>query len=96
MGTYVARLRLISLLETASFLALLLMMIVGSENGVSVVGMLHGLLFLGYALLVLLNRTELGWSWAFAILVIATGPLGAIIVLERLRRGASRGGDEIA
>lgn len=85
MGGSVARLRLVSLLETASFLGLLLMMVMGREAGVSVVGLAHGLLFLGYALLVVADRAELGWSWRFAVLVIVTGPLGAIVVLDRLR-----------
>ncbi len=82
----VARLRLVSVLETASFIVLLLMMAAGSERGVSVVGLLHGLLFLWYVFLVLSGRIELAWSWGFALLVIITGPLGAVIVLERLRR----------
>ena len=95
MGGSVTRLRLVALLETASFLALLLMMVVGSENGVSVVGSLHGLLFLWYALLVLSGRSEMGWSWTFAVLVIGTGPVGAIVVLERLRREHRAIGDEM-
>ena len=95
MGGSVTRLRLVALLETASFLVLLLMMVVGSERGVSAVGLLHGLLFLWYALLVLSDRREMGWSWAFAVLVIGTGPVGAIIVLERLRREDRNVGDEM-
>ncbi len=86
MGRPIARLRLVSVLETGSFLTLLLMMIVESESGVSVVGLLHGLLFLWYALLVQSDRVQLGWTWKFGVLVIVTGPIGAIIVLERLRR----------
>lgn len=95
MGGPVVRLRLVSVLETASFLILLLMMIVDSESGVSVVGLIHGLLFLWYALLVLSDRVELGWSWKFAVLVIVTGPIGAIVVLERLRRGPREVRDQI-
>ena len=86
MGGPVVRLRLVSVLETASFLFLVLMMIVDSESGVSVVGLIHGLLFLWYTLLVLSDRVELAWSWKFAVLVIVTGPIGAIVVLERLTR----------
>ena len=94
MGGFVTRLRLVALLETVSFLALLLMMVAGNDSGVSAVGLLHGLLFLWYALLVLSDRNEMGWSWAFAVLVIATGPIGAIIVLERLRRDDRAVGDQ--
>ena len=86
MGESVAKLRLVCLLETASFLGLLLMMLIGSEAGVSIVGLVHGLLFLWYALLVVTDRTKLTWSWTFAIVVVVTGPIGALIVIERLRR----------
>lgn len=61
------------------------MMFIHSEAGVSIVGMTHGLLFLAYALLVVIDREHFGWSWGFVALVILTGPIGAIIVLERLR-----------
>lgn len=62
------------------------MMISGSDAGVSVAGMIHGLLFLGYALLVVRDREVLGWSWGFVALAVLTGPVGAIVVLEHLRR----------
>lgn len=80
------RLRVISVLETLSFLVLLAMMFAGSEGGVSFTGATHGFLFLAYAILVLRDREHFGWTWAFVTLVILTGPVGAILVLERLRR----------
>jgi hypothetical protein len=76
----------LSILETASFVLLLVMMASGNEGGVSVVGAVHGLLFLAYAALVWLGREPLAWSTRFAIVAIFTGPIGAIIALERLRR----------
>ena len=76
----------LSITETISFLGLLAMMATGNETGVSVVGMIHGLLFAAYALVVWFQREELGWSTGFAILAILTGPIGAIIALERIRR----------
>lgn len=76
----------LSITETVSFLALLAMMATGNEAGVSVVGMVHGLLFAAYALVVWMRRERLGWSTRFAVLAIVTGPIGAIIALERLRR----------
>lgn len=65
---------------------LLLMMVVGSGGGISIVGLLHGLLFLWYTTLVLIHRAELGWTSIFAVRVIVAGPLGASLVLDRLRR----------
>ena len=63
------------------------MVSIKSETGVSIVGMTHGLLFLVYAALVVIDREHFGWSWGFVALVIFTGPIGAVIVLERLRHG---------
>ena len=80
------RLRIVSVLETVSFVVLLWMMLSHNEAGVSVAGAIHGLLFLAYALLVLRDREVFGWSWAFVAVAILTGPVGAIVVLERLRR----------
>lgn len=76
----------LSILETISFIALLGAMTAGSETGVSIAGMTHGLLFLAYAVVVFVYREALGWSSRFVALAILTGPIGAIIALERLRR----------
>jgi heme A synthase len=62
------------------------MMVTGNEGGVSVTGAIHGVLFLAYALLVLRDREVFAWSWGFVAVAILTGPIGAIVVLERLRR----------
>ena len=86
MNTKVNRLRITSILETISFVVLLVMMVTGNEGGVSAVGAVHGILFLGYAILVWLDHRDLGWTMAFAVIAILTGPVGAILVLERLRR----------
>lgn len=82
----VTRLVTVSILETVSFVALLAMMLAGNESAVSIVGMVHGLLFLAYAGLVVMDRLSFGWSWGFTALAILSGPIGAIVVLERLRR----------
>lgn len=84
----VTQLRIVSLLETLSFVALLAMMFTHNETGVSITGMIHGLLFLAYAVLVLKDRDVLGWSTGFVALAILTGPIGAIVVLEKLRHEA--------
>jgi integral membrane protein len=80
------RLRAVSVLETVSFLVLVWMMVSHNDAGISVTGAIHGVLFLGYALLVLRDREVFGWSWAFVAVAILTGPVGAIVVLEKLRR----------
>ena len=62
------------------------MMFSHNEGGVSILGMIHGLLFLAYAIMVLRDRELFGWTTGFVALAILTGPIGAIIVLERLRK----------
>ena len=81
------RLRWLSIVETLSFVGLVWMMISGNEQGVSIVGAIHGFLFLAYAILVIRDREVLGWSWAFVAAALVTGPIGPVVVLERLRRG---------
>ena len=92
MHAAVRRLAIVSILETVSFLVLLVMMVRDNEAGVSIVGMTHGILFLAYALLVVKDREIFGWTWLFVAVAIITGPIGAILVLERLpRRDAGTG-----
>lgn len=83
----VAPLGLISVLETVSFIALLGAMLLLEEGGLrSFIGALHGMLFLLYAVLLVLVRRVLDWTLGFVVLGIVTGPVGALIVLERMRR----------
>ena len=76
---------ILSVLETLTFALLLVAMAANSDIGVSVVGLVHGLLFAGFMLAVLNWRAELRWSPRFAA-VILTGPVGPVLALERLRR----------
>jgi integral membrane protein len=86
-ATPATRLRWLSIVETVSFVALLWMMLSGNEQGVSIVGAVHGFLFLAFAILVVRDREVFGWSWGFVAAAVLTGPIGPILVLERLRRG---------
>lgn len=91
MSNKARQLPAVSILETLSFVALLGVMFMGSESGVSVVGMIHGLLFLAYAIIVFRDYRDLGWTTGFMLVAIFTGPIGAIVVLERLRRDGALG-----
>ena len=91
MSNKARQLAAVSVLETLSFITLLAVMVMGSESGVSVVGMVHGLLFLAYAIIVFRDYRDHGWSTGFMLVAILTGPIGAIVVLERLRRDGALG-----
>jgi integral membrane protein len=81
----VPALRWTAIVETVSFVALMVAVVLDSERGVSVLGMTHGLMFMAYAVLVLAVRTGQCWSWGFTALAIIGGPIAALFVPERLR-----------
>jgi integral membrane protein len=80
----VPALRWTAIVETVSFVALMVAVVLHSERGVSVLGMTHGLLFMAYAALVLAVRKGQGWSGGFTALAIIGGPVAALFVPERL------------
>ena len=77
---------ILSVLETLTFVLLVVAMAANSDRGVSAVGLVHGLLFAAYTLAVLNWRAELRWSARFTAAAILTGPVGPVLALERLRR----------
>jgi integral membrane protein len=80
-------LAIVSVLETVTFLLVLAAMALLDKGELrSAAGAVHGLLFALYAALLFLARRVLDWSLGFVALGILTGPIGAIIVLERMRR----------
>jgi integral membrane protein len=79
-------LRWVAPLEATSFLALLVASVVkhsgGGATGVSVLGPIHGILFLGYVALALILRSEARWSTTTTawVLVGAVLPFGGYVV----------------
>ena len=84
--------RVVALAEAVSYLALLaatfVHRVMDGPDLVSVLGPIHGMLFLAYALLALLVREEQGWSgWQTVIVIVASAiPFGAIVVNNRMVR----------
>lgn len=86
-----AKFRLVALVEAASFLALLVATIFhrvldGSDTGITVLGPIHGVLFLAYVLLTLLVREEQGWNLGQTLVVIVASaiPFGAFVVNAKM------------
>lgn len=75
----IRNLRIASVAEATSYLALLVATIIkqtgGTETGVTVLGPIHGVLYLIFAALVLSNQSELGWDWARTIIALVVGSL---------------------
>jgi integral membrane protein len=95
MTTVVGRFRLISFLEGLSFLALLLIAmplkyLAGEPGAVRVVGMIHGVLFLVYVLLLMQVWADTRWSLGrIALLFVASLlPFGTFVADYRLLRQA--------
>lgn len=75
-------LRIVAVAEATSFLALLVATIIrrtgGGAEGVHLLGPLHGVLFLAFVALVLIERTPQRWSvrTTFWLLVASVVPFG--------------------
>lgn len=85
----VTTLQVTCIVETVSFICLLAAMVNGNEYARSLLGALHGMIFLVYMGQVVFLRRDLGWSWGWVVLAIVTGPLGPILVYERNRRAGA-------
>lgn len=87
-----SKFRLVALAEAASYLALLVATLVkrgfDGPDYVSVLGPIHGILFLGYLVLTLMVREEQEWTgWQTIIVLVASAlPFGAFVVNSRMVR----------
>ena len=84
--------RIIAIVEAVSYLLLLVAVlfkhVYGHPVGVTVIGPLHGLVFLAYFMGVLFVREEQGWGLVqvIEVLIAAVIPFGAIWVERRMVR----------
>ena len=82
--------RLVALAEALTYLALLTAVVVKrgfhGADLVSVLGPVHGLIFLAYFVLTLLVREEQGWTgWQTLVVLVASAlPFGAVVVNNRM------------
>lgn len=92
MKTTVGRLRLVGILEGISFLLLLgvampLKYIWEKPGAVSVVGMAHGVLFLGYCVALLQAWVERSWGFGkvFLLFLASLVPFGPFVAERKLK-----------
>jgi integral membrane protein len=84
--------RRVAILEATSFIALLVATVVkhsgGGELGVSILGPIHGGLFIAYVLLALALHRAAGWSVRTTVLIVlgAVAPFGGYAVDAWLAR----------
>jgi hypothetical protein len=80
-------LQLIALVETASYALLFVFWaVLDSLAGTKVMGFVHGWVVIGFAVMVIWITPAMRWRWWFPVLVLVTGPLGGIIVYEKIKR----------
>ena len=84
--------RAVALAEAVTYLALLAATVVkrgfDGPDLVSILGPIHGILFLAYVVLTLLVREEQGWTaWQTIVVLVASAlPFGAFVVNSRMVR----------
>ena len=77
----------IALTETITYLVLFYFWIVNPNvAGKAVTGSIHGMVWLTFVAMVVMITTDMGWSWKYSIAVIVLGPIGGVMVWERIRR----------
>ena len=79
-------LRITAVIETVSYLLLLWAWLGGHDLLTGVIGSLHGMIWMGFVAMLLEARRPMGWTWAWVAVAVVTGPIGAVLVYERLRR----------
>ena len=93
LSTPVGRLRIIGIVEGISFLVLLgiampLKHFAEMPEAVRIVGWVHGILFIGFVVALLLARDAMRWSfrWTGLVLLAALLPFGPFVIDGRLRK----------
>ncbi len=80
-------LKVMALVETASYLVLAYCWLVADNRvAVRIVGFFHGFIWLAFCAMVVIIRPAIRWSWPYVALVVLTGPIGGVLVWERIRR----------
>ena len=81
-------LRVVALLETVSFVVLLVGSTLKRTTGPDLVplfGPIHGALYLALVVLVLANLERLRWSWWFTLVMLTIGSPGAHFAVQATR-----------
>lgn len=80
-------LSVVALVETLTYLLLVYFwLIVPSDVGKAIVGSVHGMVWMAFCAMVLMITPPMRWSWWYSVVVIVTGPIGALMVWSRIRR----------
>jgi integral membrane protein len=81
------QLQWVAALETVSYVLLFLFWaILHNLVGTKIMGFFHGWIFLAFAAMVIFIAKDMRWRWTFVAVALLTGPIGSVLVYERIRR----------
>src|SRR6478752_7224607 len=77
----------VALTESITYVILFYFWIVNPNvAGRAITGSVHGMVWLTFVAMVVMITSDMGWTWKYSIAVIVLGPIGGIMVWERIRR----------
>ena len=77
----------VALTESVTYCILFYFWIVDpNDAGKAITGSVHGMIWLAFCSMVVMITADIGWSWKYSIAVIVLGPIGGVMVWERIRR----------
>ena len=77
----------VAITETITYCLLFYFWIISPNvAGKAIVGSIHGMIWLTFCAMVVMITKDIGWSWKYSIAVIVLGPIGGLMVFERIRR----------
>ncbi|MBW3557335.1 MAG: DUF3817 domain-containing protein [Actinobacteria bacterium] len=79
-------LKVVCIIETVSYMVLFTFWVSGNDVATKIFGAIHGQFFVLFAAMVIGMWKPMRWSLRFMAAALLTGPIGAVIVYEHLRR----------
>jgi hypothetical protein len=77
----------IAALETVTYVVLFYFWLIApNDAGKAITGSIHGMVWLTFCSMVIMITREIEWSWGYSAAVIVLGPIGGVMVWERIRR----------
>lgn len=74
-------------IETITYLVLFYFWLIQpNDAGTKITGSIHGFVWMAFVAMVLMITNDIEWSWPYSIAVIVLGPIGGIMVWDRIRR----------
>ena len=80
------QLKWVALIETTTYILLFALEILDNVPATKITGFFHGWIFIVFAVMVVWIWPSMGWRWYWIPLALLTGPVGGILLYEKIRR----------